>query len=45
VNRVVYDETPPVVEYSLTDIGQQLVPILEKMDAWGKKYVGSYKPQ
>lgn len=45
VNRTVYDETPPVVEYSLTDLGEQLVPILEKMDEWGKKYVNSHIPR
>ena len=36
VHREVYAEVPPRVEYSLTELGQTVVPILEQMCAWGK---------
>jgi len=41
VHREVYKEIPPKVEYSLTDIGQSFMPILEIMGEWGKHYINS----
>ncbi|MFI2855913.1 winged helix-turn-helix transcriptional regulator [Paenibacillus sp. JSM ZJ436] len=38
VQRVVYPEVPPRVEYSLTPYGQSLMPILNLMYDWGKQY-------
>lgn len=38
VNRKVYDEVPPKVEYSLTDVGYSLKPILDAMWTWGEEY-------
>ena len=38
VNRKVYAEVPPKVEYSLTELGQSLKPILEAMQNWGEEY-------
>ena len=38
INRKVYAEVPPRVEYSLTDMGQSVVPILEMMCQWGKDF-------
>jgi DNA-binding HxlR family transcriptional regulator len=38
VERKVYAEVPPRVEYSLTDHGQSLMPVLHAMYNWGKNY-------
>ena len=38
VNRKVYAEVPPKVEYSLTDMGYSLKPILDAMWTWGEEY-------
>jgi len=37
IERVVYPEVPPKVEYSLSIKGQTLIPILEAMCEWGEK--------
>lgn len=39
VHRKVYAEVPPKVEYSATELGKSLVPILESMHEWGEKFV------
>lgn len=38
VNRKVYAEVSPKVEYSLTDVGYSLKPILDAMWTWGEEY-------
>ena len=38
VHREVYAEVPPRVEYSLTELGKSLKPILDSMRAWGEAY-------
>lgn len=40
VHREVYPVVPPKVEYSLTEQGKTLMPILESMYSWGKSYKG-----
>lgn len=38
VKRTVYAEVPPRVEYELTAIAQELVPIWNQLSAWGAKH-------
>lgn len=38
VNRKVYPEVPPRVEYSLTETGFSLKPVLDSMVQWGATY-------
>ena len=38
VKRKVYAEVPPKVEYSLTETGLSLKPILDSMVTWGNEY-------
>ncbi|WP_348982075.1 winged helix-turn-helix transcriptional regulator [Paenibacillus sp. SZ31] len=37
VHREQYNEVPPRVEYSLTESGKELVPLIESMVMWGQK--------
>ena len=39
VLRKVYAEVPPKVEYSLTEFGTTLQPILKELENWGNKYL------
>ncbi|WP_455159965.1 winged helix-turn-helix transcriptional regulator [Treponema lecithinolyticum] len=41
VNRKVYAQIPPRVEYSLTEKGWSLKPVLNAMARWGKTYRSS----
>ncbi len=41
VHREVYPVIPPKVEYSLTDLGRSLLPILVAMRDWGAGYLRS----
>ncbi|MCI3936165.1 helix-turn-helix transcriptional regulator [Chryseobacterium aahli] len=38
VKRTVYAEVPPRVDYELTAIAEELVPIWKQLDHWGKKH-------
>ncbi len=38
VARKVYAEVPPRVEYSLTELGHSMFPILDAMQDWGESY-------
>jgi DNA-binding HxlR family transcriptional regulator len=37
ISRTVYPEVPPRVEYALTDLGHELVPVLDGLHAWGAR--------
>lgn len=39
IQRTVYPEVPPRVEYALTELGQSLKPILEEMNIWGIEHL------
>lgn len=43
VHREVFAEVPPRVEYSLTELGQSLKPVLDALQAWGEEYKKSLK--
>ncbi len=39
VHREVYPQVPPKVEYSLTDLGRSIIPILQEMNKWGTAHI------
>ena len=42
VHREVFPEVPPRVEYSLTETGQTLQPVIEVMKDWGTQYKAAH---
>lgn len=43
VHREVFSETPPKVEYSLTELGMSLLPMIDMMYEWGKKRMAAFQ--
>lgn len=43
IHRKVYQQVPPKVEYSLTDFGKTLQPIILLMKEWGETYKNELK--
>ena len=38
INKTMYPVIPPKTEYSLTELGKTLVPIIQDLEYWGDKY-------
>lgn len=38
VSRQVFPEVPPRVEYSLTELGKTLIPVLDKFEEWAREH-------
>lgn len=45
VHREVYPQVPPKVEYSLTEMGQSVVPLIRALCDWGETYEAWYREQ
>jgi len=45
LNRKVYAEVPPKVEYTLTEQAKKLLPALEQLCEWGKNYAEEIQNQ
>ena len=43
INRKVYNQVPPKVEYSLSDYGQSLSTVLSDLCTWGEMHVDMLK--
>lgn len=43
IHREVYNQVPPKVEYSLTDLGKKLYPTINELTEWGSKYIDNCK--
>ncbi|MGE5628177.1 MAG: winged helix-turn-helix transcriptional regulator [Solirubrobacterales bacterium] len=41
ISRKVYPEVPPKVEYSLTNIGIEFIPVLDQFKVWGEKCIAA----
>lgn len=39
IKRTIYPEIPPKVEYSLTEIGSSIEPVLKTLCDWGNEYL------
>jgi len=39
LKRTDYQVVPPKVEYALTSTGHSLIPIIERMNVWGKQHL------
>ena len=38
IQRTVYPENPPKVEYALTELGESICPVLKSLCDWGTNY-------
>ena len=39
IKRYDYKGSPPKVEYSLTELGESFMPVMEYIKSWGEKYL------
>lgn len=45
ITRTLYPEVPPRVEYSLTEIGRSIFPLLCSLSSWGRTYQDAVRDQ
>ncbi len=38
IDRRIYPQIPPKVEYSLSELGQTVIPVIQQLSAWGRQY-------
>ncbi len=43
IKRKVYPVVPPKVEYSLTELGKTILPIIEGLNEWGAFYKSQFE--
>ncbi len=43
IQRIVYPQVPPKVEYLMTDYGRSLLPIIEALYKWGSSHIEHMK--
>ncbi len=43
IDREIFPEVPPRVEYSLSAYGETLIPVIDTMQEWGMKDMGKLK--
>lgn len=41
IDRIIFPEIPPRVEYSITDYGKTLLPIIDSMYQWGRQHMNT----
>lgn len=41
LQRIVFAEVPPRVEYGLTELGLSLLPVIDVMEQWGSAQMGT----
>lgn len=39
IERIIFPQIPPRVEYKITELGETLMPILKEMSVWGQKHM------
>lgn len=45
IHREIFKQVPPKVEYSLTEIGIKMFPILKAIESWGADYRNTFNNQ
>lgn len=45
VSKEIFPEVPPRVEYSMTELGMTIIPIIDMLYDWGKKRMDEIKKQ
>jgi DNA-binding HxlR family transcriptional regulator len=44
VERTIYPEVPPRVEYKLTQLGRSLEPVIQALGSWGADHMDLFRP-